>query len=346
MVAVAAADTLRAVEVVGAVLVGLLVCPPLAILAFVFVVPFLVVALVVGLVVAILSTPYLLVHHFRGHHDGHLSLLASRLRHAARALIDLAPHRIVADVRTSALAGDRNGASADPSPAPGCHAPERTRAVGLRSPAPGRAHGRCPASRLIISPASQSSKVVGAIRAPGPGSSTSPAISTSNSPDDQVGTRRIEVPRAARVRRARSTRSCARDLQDPGSGPAVVRRDLGQHVRDVGGRHRLYEQGCHRRAAVLFRPSRDHLGEVMKLRRRQDAPRHRASLDSCSCARLPAAWRCPRISRGRRSSAVVMLHPGLPLGVEQIVGPLAEEPDYFVVIVALDCRRRAQRRRL
>ena len=99
LVAVAAADTLRAVEVVGAVLVGLLVCPPLAILAFVFVVPFLVVALVVGLVVAILSTPYLLVHHFRGHHDGHLSLLASRIRDAARALIDLAPHRIVADVR-------------------------------------------------------------------------------------------------------------------------------------------------------------------------------------------------------------------------------------------------------
>jgi hypothetical protein len=83
------------------VLVGLLVCPPLAILAFVFVVPFLVVALVVGLLVAVLSTPYLLVHHFRGHHDGHLSLLAHRLRHAGRALIDLAPHRIVADVRNT-----------------------------------------------------------------------------------------------------------------------------------------------------------------------------------------------------------------------------------------------------
>jgi len=99
LVAVAAADTLRAVEVVGAVLVGLLVCPPLAILAFVFVVPFLVVALVVGLLVAVLSTPYLLVHHFRGHYEGHLSLLAHRLRHATRALVDLAPHRIVADVR-------------------------------------------------------------------------------------------------------------------------------------------------------------------------------------------------------------------------------------------------------
>lgn len=101
LVAVAAADTLRAAEVVGAVLVGLLVCPPLAILAFVFVVPFLLVALVVGLLVAVLSTPYLLVHHFRGHHDGHMSLLAHRLRHAGRAVIDLAPHRIVADVRNA-----------------------------------------------------------------------------------------------------------------------------------------------------------------------------------------------------------------------------------------------------
>ena len=56
------------------------------------------IALVLGLLVAIISTPYLLVHHFRGHHD-HVSLLAHRLRRAGRALIDLAPHRIVADAR-------------------------------------------------------------------------------------------------------------------------------------------------------------------------------------------------------------------------------------------------------
>ena len=61
--------------------------------------PILVVALVLGLLFAVISTPYLLVHHFRGHHGGHLTLLAHRLRQAARALIDLAPHRIVADVR-------------------------------------------------------------------------------------------------------------------------------------------------------------------------------------------------------------------------------------------------------
>ena len=83
-------------------LIGLLVCPPLAVLAFLVVVPFLVVALVLGLLAAVLSTPYLLVHHFRGHHGGHLSLLAHRLRQAARALIDLAPHRIVADARKAA----------------------------------------------------------------------------------------------------------------------------------------------------------------------------------------------------------------------------------------------------
>lgn len=81
------------------VLIGLLVCPPLAILAFLVVAPLLVLALVVGLLVAVLSTPYLLVQHVRGHHEGHVSLLAHRLRHAARALIDLAPHRIAADAR-------------------------------------------------------------------------------------------------------------------------------------------------------------------------------------------------------------------------------------------------------
>jgi hypothetical protein len=96
----AVAGGLRAVEVGLVVLVGLLVCPPLAIAVFLVVAPLLVVALVLGLLVAVISTPYLLVHHFRGHHGGgHLSLLAHRVRLAGRALLDLAPHRIVADVR-------------------------------------------------------------------------------------------------------------------------------------------------------------------------------------------------------------------------------------------------------
>jgi hypothetical protein len=99
LVALAAADGLRAIEVAAVVLIGLLVCPPLAVLAFVIVVPFLVVALILGLLVAVLSTPYLLFHHFRGRDGDHLSLLGHRLRRAARALIDLAPHRIVADAR-------------------------------------------------------------------------------------------------------------------------------------------------------------------------------------------------------------------------------------------------------
>ena len=96
---VAAAEGLRAVEVAAVVIIGLLVCPPLAILAFLVVVPVLVLALVLGLLYAVVATPYLLVHHFRGHHGGHGSLLAHRLRGAGRALIDLAPHRIVADAR-------------------------------------------------------------------------------------------------------------------------------------------------------------------------------------------------------------------------------------------------------
>ncbi len=93
-----AAGALRGIEIAALVLLGLLVCPPLAILAVIVVVPLAVIALVLGLLFAIISTPYLLVHHFRGHHD-HVSLLGQRLRRAGRALIDLAPHRIVADAR-------------------------------------------------------------------------------------------------------------------------------------------------------------------------------------------------------------------------------------------------------
>jgi hypothetical protein len=95
----AAGGALRAVEVGAVVLLGLLVCPPLAILVVLVVVPLLVTALVLGLLVAVVSTPYLLVHHFRGHHGGHAALLAHRLRRAGRAVLDLAPHRIVADAR-------------------------------------------------------------------------------------------------------------------------------------------------------------------------------------------------------------------------------------------------------
>jgi uncharacterized membrane protein len=95
----AAGDALRSVEVAAVVLLGLLVCPPLAILAVLVAVPLLVTALVVGLFAAILYTPYLLVHHFRGTGEGHAALLAHRLRHAGRAVRDLMPHRIVADAR-------------------------------------------------------------------------------------------------------------------------------------------------------------------------------------------------------------------------------------------------------
>ena len=96
---VAAGDAFRGVEIAAVVLLGLLVCPPLAILVVVVFVPLFVTALVLGLLAAVLATPYVLVHHFRGHDTGHVSLLGQRLRHAGRALFDLAPHRIAADVR-------------------------------------------------------------------------------------------------------------------------------------------------------------------------------------------------------------------------------------------------------
>jgi hypothetical protein len=103
--ALAAGEALRAVEVAAVVLVGLLVCPPLAILAVLVVVPLLVTALILGIIAAVLSAPYLLVHHFRGHDRRHLPLLAHRLRRAGRALVDLLPHRIVADARRPGHAG-------------------------------------------------------------------------------------------------------------------------------------------------------------------------------------------------------------------------------------------------
>ena len=96
---VAVGGGLRAVEVAAVVLIGLLICPPLAILATVVVLPLLIIATVVGLLLIVLSLPYLLVHHLRGGDGGHLKLLAHRLRHAGRALLDLLPHRIVAGAR-------------------------------------------------------------------------------------------------------------------------------------------------------------------------------------------------------------------------------------------------------
>lgn len=101
----AVGGALRGVEVGAVILLGLLVCPPLAILAVVVVVPLVVMALILGLVAAVLTAPYLLVHHFRSHDRRHTSLLAHRVRHAGRALVDLLPHRIVADARRLHHAG-------------------------------------------------------------------------------------------------------------------------------------------------------------------------------------------------------------------------------------------------
>jgi hypothetical protein len=95
----AAAGTIRAVEIGAIVLLGLLVCPPLAILAVVVVVPLLAIGLVLALLAAIVTVPYLLVKHIRHPHGGHATVLAQRLRHAGRALLDLAPHRVVAAAR-------------------------------------------------------------------------------------------------------------------------------------------------------------------------------------------------------------------------------------------------------
>jgi hypothetical protein len=95
----AAAGAIRGVEIAAIVVIGLLVCPPLAILAVVVIVPLLAIGLVVGLLAAVLTVPYLLVRHIRNPHGGHASVLAHRLRAAGHALLELAPHRIDAAAR-------------------------------------------------------------------------------------------------------------------------------------------------------------------------------------------------------------------------------------------------------
>ena len=90
---------LRALEISVAVLIGLLVCPPLAILTFLVVVPLAAVAIAVSLVAAVLAAPYLLVRHLRGHHVPHAAVFAHRLRHAVHAIVALLPHRIARESR-------------------------------------------------------------------------------------------------------------------------------------------------------------------------------------------------------------------------------------------------------
>jgi Flp pilus assembly protein TadB len=72
---------LRGAEVALAVFIGLLVCPPLAILVVVVAAPLLAAAIVVGLLAAIVAMPYLLVRRVREHHRTHrTSVLAHGLR--------------------------------------------------------------------------------------------------------------------------------------------------------------------------------------------------------------------------------------------------------------------------
>ena len=99
-IGLAGALTLRAVEVGTLVLAGLLVCPPLFILVVVVVVPLVALTVLVSLIAAVLATPYLIVRHARGHPAGH-AVLRHRLGHALHALVDIAPHRLLAAIRRS-----------------------------------------------------------------------------------------------------------------------------------------------------------------------------------------------------------------------------------------------------
>ena len=95
----AIALALRAAEISVAVLIGLLVCPPLAILTFLVVVPLAALTLAVSLVAAVLAAPYLLVRHLRGHEVPHATVFAHRARHAVHAILALLPHRVARESR-------------------------------------------------------------------------------------------------------------------------------------------------------------------------------------------------------------------------------------------------------
>src|SRR5688500_3338288 len=94
----AGALTLRAFVVGTLGFVGLLVCPPLFILVVVVVVPLVALTVLVCLIAAVLATPYRIVRHARGHRGGH-AVLRHRLGHALHALLDIAPHRLLAAIR-------------------------------------------------------------------------------------------------------------------------------------------------------------------------------------------------------------------------------------------------------
>ena len=49
-----------------------------------------------------IGAPYLIVHHFRARDRDYGPLFLHRLRHAGRALLDVLPHRLVADAREGA----------------------------------------------------------------------------------------------------------------------------------------------------------------------------------------------------------------------------------------------------
>jgi hypothetical protein len=95
----AAGAALRGTEIAAAVLLGLLLCPALFILVVVVVVPLVATVVVVSLVAAVLATPYLVVRRLRGHRSVHAALFIERARHAAHAILDLLPHRVLGAAR-------------------------------------------------------------------------------------------------------------------------------------------------------------------------------------------------------------------------------------------------------
>jgi membrane protein implicated in regulation of membrane protease activity len=90
----ALAATLRTGELVVIGLIALLVCPPLAILTVVVVVPLLALALVIGAIAAVIALPVFVVRHLHRHRSSHPHELVHRLAQLGRKDSALAASRV------------------------------------------------------------------------------------------------------------------------------------------------------------------------------------------------------------------------------------------------------------
>jgi uncharacterized membrane protein len=93
-IGLAVAGTFRAAELAVIVIIALLVCPPLAILTVVVLVPLIVLALGIGALAAVIALPVFVVRHLHRHRAPHAHELVHRLARLGRKDSALAASRV------------------------------------------------------------------------------------------------------------------------------------------------------------------------------------------------------------------------------------------------------------